>query len=833
MTLLGDLRYALRGFLARPLFVLVAVASLALGIGVNTAIFSLFHQVVMKPLPVPAPDELVIVTSPGPKAGSTSNNNQGTREEIFSYPMFRDLEREQQVLAGIAGHRATNVNVAAGGETRNGTAMLVSGGYFDLLGVRPVLGRLFGMRDDERIGDHAVAVLSHAFWSNELGADPDIVGHDVLVNGTAFQIVGVAPPGFYGASFSSRPLLYVPLTMRWTLDPQMRRDDTDRMSYWLYVIGRRHAARSLEESAQALNAVYQPLRRNVDGPLHAARDPANVEQFEGGRIELLPGARGQSSAPRSAGTPLAMLLATSGLVLLIACLNIANLMLARGAARAGEFAVRASIGASRGRLLRQLLVEAVLLAFLGALASVPLALAVVKALVAVLPVGGAAAFSVALDVAAFEFTALVAFGTVLVFGVFPALQLARTQPMAALRGEGGQTGGGKLATRFRAALAVAQIAFSMTALVMAGLFTQSLANLRAVDVGMQVDTLATFRISPQRNGYSPQNAAALFARLERELAAVPGVESATASLVPVLAGDSWGTSVALQGAADGAESSVMYNEVGLDYFRTFGVALHAGRGFETGDGATAPKVAVVNRALLRQFGLPENAVGTRMAIGDTPAFDVEIVGIAPDTAYNTLREGQPAAYYMPWTQSSAPTEMNFYVRAGLDPAALLPQLRDLVKRLDPNLVVQDLHTVPEVIDASLGSERFVGALSASLAGLATVLAALGLYGVLSYTLAQRMRELGLRLALGAAPQRLRRMVMGQVVRMAAIGVAFGLAAAVALGRAAQSALFGLEGHDPFVLGVATLLLGLVAFAAGYGPARRAARIDPMVALRHE
>jgi predicted permease len=782
---------------------------------------------------VPAPEELVLLSAPGIKAGSTSNNNQGGREEIFSYPMFRDLERSQRALAGLAAHLSVDVNVAAGGETREGDAMLVSGAYFDVLGVRPAFGRLIGAGDDRTLGGHPVAVLSHAYWKNELGADPDIVGRTLLVNGRSFAVIGVAPEGFYGASFNSRPLLFLPLTMRWALDPQWSHDEDDRMSYWLYVFGRRQPGRSLEETEDALNAVYRPLLRNLDAPRYRAIGGQQLEEFDNGRIELLPGARGQSSAPRKAGTPLALLLGTAALVLLIACLNIANLMLARGAARAGELAVRASIGASRTRLLRQLLVEAALLALLGALASLPMTLLTVKGLVAVLPVSGASLFSVSLDRAALCFTALAALATMLVFGVFPALQLARTQPMAALRGEAGQAGGSRMAARFRSGLAVAQIAFSMTALVLAGLFTQSLANLRSVDLGLDVDTLATFSLSPQRNGYTRQAAVQLFERLETELAAVPGVEAASASLVPVLTGSSWGTTANVQGAGNVQDGEVLYNQVGPDFFRTMGVDLLAGRGFSEGDAAGAPKVAVVNRAFLRKYGLPENAVGSRMSTSSTTVFDIEIVGIAPDTVYNALREGRPAQFYLPWRQQGTPIEMNFYVRAALAPSALLPQLREVVKRIDANLVVKDLRTVPDVIDASLGGERFVGALSAALASLATVLAALGLYGVLSYTLAQRMRELGLRLALGAAPRRLRAMLLRQVARMTAIGTLLGLVVAVALGQAAQSALFGLEGHDPFVLGTATFLLALVAFAAGYGPARRAARIDPMTALRHE
>lgn len=834
MSVFADLKYALRGLVARPLFVLIAVTSLALGIGVNTAIFSLFHQVVLRPLPVPAPQDLVNLSAGGPRSGQSSNNNAGPMQQIFSYPMFRDLERGQTVFAGLAAHRYYDANVAYEGQTRSGSAMFVSGQYFSTLGVAAAHGRLLEPGDDATLDGAPVAVLGHAYWKNELGGDPDIVGRNVLVNGQPLTVVGIAPEGFSGTTFGVRPLAYVPLSMRWALDPQARRDHETRTSYWLYAFARLAPGTTREAAQTGINAVFQPIRRNVEAPLHAAlARGGDTSAYDNARIELLEGARGQSFAPESAGKPLAMLLATSALVLLIACLNIANLMLARGSARAGEFALRASIGASRRRLLRQTLAEAALIGAFGAIVSLPLALFTLRALVSVLPMSAASLFSLSLDPAALWFTGAVAVATVLLFGMLPALQLARVQPITALRGESAQASGGKAASRFRSGLAVAQVAFSMLALVLAGLFTQSLANLRAVDLGLQVESIATFRLAPQRNGYEAERALQFFARLEETLAALPGVQQASASLVPVLGNSSWGRGAWVQGVAELDDSHSLYNEVGPGFFDAFGIPLLAGRGFDTRDIAGAPPVAIVNRAFLQKYGLGPEAVGRRMSSNGPENFELEIVGVVADTAYNSVRDGQPALFYLPWRQNTAPGEMNFYVRSTLDPAVLLPQLREAVRELDPALPVEELRTLPEVIDAGLGAERFVGSLSAALAALATVLAALGLYGVLSYTLARRLRELGLRLALGAAPQRLRAMVLRQVAQMTALGAAIGLLAALGAGRAAQSQLFGLQGHDPFVLGVATFLLVLVAFAAGYGPARRASRIDPMAALRHE
>jgi predicted permease len=830
-TLSADLRYAVRGLVARPLFALVAIGSLALGIGVNTAMFSLFEQVVLRPLPVHEPARLVNLSAPGIKAGSTSSDNTGPRDDILSHPMFRDLQAQlPPQLAGIAGHRAMPVTFGWQQQVADGRALLVSGNYFELLGLRPALGRLLAA-DDDREGAAAVVVLSHDYWMDRLGGRPEVIGQSLRINDQTLTVVGVGPVGFRGTTVGSRPEVFAPLRLAPRLQQRGGFGLEDRRSYWVYAFGRLAPGSGIAEAQAALNQPYARLLQEIELPLHADLEPGARAEFASRRLLLAPGARGQSTTAASIGRPLGLLLGVAALVLLIACLNIANLLLARGAARAGEFAIRASIGASRGRLLRQLLLESLLIALLGALASLPLAAAATAGLLGWLPPVAARAFDGALSVEALQFTVLVAALTVLLFGLFPALQLARAAPIAALRGETGQAGS-RGGNRFRAGLATAQIAFSMASLVLAGLFGKSLANIAGEDLGMRVESLAVMAIAPARRGYDDARATALYDRLEQELAGLPGVTAVATSQVPLLANSDWSSNVSVEGFASSADdTSTSYNRIGVGFFDTLGIPLLAGRDFALTDNEGAAKVAIVNRSFVERYGLPDNPVGRRMAVGSSEQLDIEIVGLVADSKYNDVRRRPVPLFFLPRRQDSALT-MNFYVRSALPPETLLPQLAAAVARLDPDLPVAP-RTLPQDIAMTIVTERAVGVLSAAFALLSTLLAALGLYGLLSYTLSQRTREIGLRLALGAAPRRLAAMLLGQVGRMTVVGGLIGFAIAFAAGRAAQSLLFGLESHDPVVFAAAAGVLGLVALASGAVPARRASRIDPMTALRHD
>lgn len=834
--MLDDLRNAMRGLLKQPQFALVAVLSLGLGIGVNTAIFSLFHQAVLQPLPVYEPERLINLSAPGLKRGSTSNNNAGRRDAIFSYPMFRDLQTvpaTQQALTGIAAHRSFQTNISLDGETVSGTGMLVSGNYFAVLGLAPAAGRLLIESDDAQIGTGRVAVLGHAYWSNALGGDLDVLGRSIQVNGEALEIVGVAPEGFEGTTFGTRPQVFVPISSRWLLQPHARADHDDRTSYWVYLFARMAPGIDAAQVRDALNVPYSALLREIELPLHQL-DEIEREQFLARRIEVESGERGQSSVSLGARTPMLLLQAAAFLVLLVACLNIANLLMARGAARAGEFAVRASIGASRGRLLRQLLVEAAVLALFGAALSLPLASAAIQGLLGYLPGGIGASLSARLDGIALLFAGGLAFLTVMMFGLFPSLQVASVSTISALRGDSANSTATRAAGRFRAALATSQVAFSMAALALAGLFTQSLVNLGRVELGMQVEQIASFSVSPGRSGYTAEGSAAVFDRLESEIAGLPGVRSVALSMVPLMSGSDWGTNVSVEGYEPGPETTdPFFNEVGEDYFATLGIPLLAGRSFSRLDSSGAARVAIINRGFAEHYGLGINPIGKRMATGRGDDLDIEIVGLVADSKYSRVKEDDPIQFFLPRRQNPEIGEMTVYVRSHGEPEQLLAGLAKVAAGIDPNLPLDNLRTMPQTIAHNLAVDRFVGSLAAAFAVLATALAALGLYGVLSYTLSQRRREIGLRMALGAAPRRLAGMLMAQVGRFAGVGMLLGLLVAVALGHAAQSLLFGLEGHDPLVLLGAIAVLALVALATGWMPARRAAQMDPMLALRHD
>lgn len=829
----NDLRYALRGLWRQPLFTLVAVLSLALGIGANAAIYSMFQQLLLQPLAVPQAQALVNLSSPGPKSGSTSNNQAGSRDSIFSYPMFRDLERLQRSLQGLAAHRSLAVNIGYQGSSRSGRGMLVSGRYFDLLGLLPAHGRLLTPGDDQP-GGSRVVVLSHSYWQRTL-AGAEVIGKLLRVNGEPLQIVGIAPAGFHGTTLGARAELFVPIGLRWVLQPELRMDAEDRQSYWVYLFGRLRPGIDRASAESELNRHYRQLIETVELPLHSGLDSAFVDAFRNQSLQLEDGQRGQSQLPRQAATPLAVLQAVAALVLLIACLNLANLLLARGSRRAGEFALRASIGGSRWRLLRQLLLEGVLLATLGGVLAWPLASLALQGLAPWLPAATAAELRLGLEPALLGSSLLLAAISVLLFALLPALQLAACAPIQSLRGDAGGSGGGRLAQRFRQTLAGGQMALSVAALALAGLFLHSLVNLSRVELGLETESIASFAISPQRNGYPPERSAALFEQLQSRLAALPGVVAVTTSLVPLLSHNEWSSSVAVEGfeqPADG-DNSAYYNEVGSDFFTTFEVPLLAGRGFEPADRLGRPRVAVVNQRFAEKFGLGRDAVGKRMATqGGNPELDIEIVGVVADVGYSGVRAGAPEQFYLPRAQSREFGEAVFYVRTALAPESLLAELPALVAALDPELPVEQLQTLPQQIADNISVERFVGIMSAGFALLATALATLGLYGLLSYSLALRTREFGLRLAVGAAPGRLRALLLRQIAGLAAAGTLIGLGLALAIGRVAEGLLFGVSAWQPGVYAAAVLVLLLVTAAAGFGPAQRASRIDPMQALRH-
>ena len=823
----------MRALLKAPLITAVAVASLGLGLGSTSAIFSLFNQMLMQPLPVPAPDRLVNLSSPGPKPGSQSCGLQGDCDNAFSYPMFRDLEREQHVFTGLAAHRLIGANLAYGGQTINTEMMLVSSSYFPVLAIQPALGRLIGPGDDRAPGESPVVVLSHGFWTRRFAADPGVLNQTMIVNGQPLTIIGVAPRGFSGTAIGAQPSVFVPITLNDPVNPWSKRLD-DRRMYYAYLFGRLVPGATIEQARAALGTTYHGIINEVEAPLQKGMSDQTLAKFRAKPLVLEAGSRGQSSVPTRAGPALAMLLGVTAFVLLIAAANVANLLLVRSAARAGEMAVRLSIGASRMDLVRQLLTESLLLAALGGVAGIAVAQWTLDLIASLLPALAVRGFDFHVDRGVLAFAGLLTIGTGLLFGLFPAMHSTRSDLISALKGQSGQPSGARAAARFRTSLATTQIALSMALLVAAGLFTKSLMHISRVDLGVKADHVVLFTVSPTLNGYAADRSRQLFGQIEDRLAAAPGVTTVTGALVALLSGDNWGNDVSVEGYPAGPDTDMnsRYNEIAPDYFRTLGVPLVAGREFTRSDSIGSPKVAIVNEAFARKFNLGRDAVGKHIGDRGKPP-DTEIVGLVQNAKYSDVKREVPPLFFRPYRQSERFYSLTFYARTSIDPESFLPMVPRMMAAIDPTLPVEGLRTLPQQVRENVFLDRMISVLSAAFAGLATLLAAIGLYGVLAYTVSQRTREIGLRMALGADASRVRAMILRQVGVMTVVGGAVGLGTAAWLAKLAQSQLFQMTGSDPAVLVGAAAALTIVAFAAGGIPAHRASQVDPMRALRYE
>jgi len=829
------LKTAVRTLTNTPFVSAVAILSLALGIGANAAIFSLFDELLLRALPVSEPDRLVNLAAPGPKHGSQSCNQAGDCEAVFSYPMFRDLEESQTSFTGIAAHVQFGANLAYAGQTESGEGMLVSGSYFPVLGIQPAAGRFLGPSDDQTIGGHFIAVLSYDYWENRLGSDPGAVNGTVIVNGQPLTVVGVAPSGFKGTTLGSQPDVFVPITMRELMIPGWDGFES-RRSYWAYLFARLQPETSIEQARAEINTLYRGIINEIEAPLQAGMSDATLERFREKKIIVEPGQKGQSQLHTEVRTPLILLISITGLVLLIACANIANLLLARGAHRGPEIAMRASLGASRTQLLTQLLTESCLLAILGGVASLFVAYWTLNFIGSILPPEAQATISVGLSPPMIAFAAALSIGTGLLFGMYPALHSTRPDLVTILKANSGQPSGARSAARFRTGLVTAQIALSMALLVSAGLFLKSLSKVSRIDLGLSPENVVTFAISPQLNGYDFDRAKDLFVRAEEELAAVPGVMSVSTGMVPLLSGSSWGTDVLVEGFESGPDidSNSRFNNIGPGYFRTLGIQLLAGREFTSGDAGKETTVAVINEAFARKFGLdPRDAVGRGMSSNSDGELDLQIVGVIEDAKYADVKDAVPPQFFVPYRQQREIWGLTYYLRTGVDPSGVMQAIRQVIAGLDPNLPVENLKTLEQQVQENVFLDRMISTLSAAFATLATLLAAIGLYGVLAYSVAQRTREIGLRMALGAAGSKVRGMILRQVGGMILVGGVMGILAALAMGRGAQSLLFEMEGSDPLVIGLSAALLTAVALGAGYIPAFRASKVDPMTALRYE
>jgi predicted permease len=831
------LKFAIRTLFSTPFVTAIAIVSLALVIGATAGIFSVFHQVLLQSLAVHDPSELVNLSAPGPKPGFGSCGREGDCEAVFSYAMFRDLQKIQTVFTDIAAHVAFGANLAYEAQTSSGEGLLVSGSYFPVLELQPALGRLLNSNDDQLVGESRVVALSYSYWSSRFGLDPAILNKQVIVNGRSLTIVGVAPKGFDGTTIGMRPAVFVPITLRSVLDA-----DTGwslRTDYWVYLFARLRPGLSIDAARASLGTQYHAIINDVEAPLQKDVSAQTMARFRAKPILLAPGGRGQSSFPDEAKTPLRLLLSVTAFVLLIACANIANLLLARSAARAGEMAIRLSIGASRARLIGQCLTESLVLAVLGGIAGMVVAHWTVVLVISLLPPEAQHTITFSISGTVILFGIGLTLATGLLFGLFPALHSTRPDLVSRLKNQAGQPSGAKGAARVRQLLATSQIALATMLLASSGFFVKSLLNVGRVALGFKADHVATFGLSPDLNGYSSDRTRLFFQRLEDELRAAPGVTAVTVSNVPLLAGRNRARDVAGQGfkAGPDTDSNSHYNRVGPGYFSALGIPLIAGREFTDADTVNSAKVAVVNQTFVKKFGLGNDAVGASMgwAPGDgyRSKLDTTIVGVVEDAKYSEVKQNVPPQFFVPYRQDKGLGGMHVYVRTSGDIAQAASAITAVVKRLDPNLPVEELETLNDQVRYNTFLDRMLTTLSAAFALLATLLAAIGLYGVLAYTVAQRTREIGLRMALGAAPGRVRRMVLRQVATMTLVGALVGLAGALGVGKGAQSILFQMTGADPTVLALSAVALALVALGAGFIPAYRASRVDPMTALKYE
>jgi len=833
-TLLQDVRYGLRMLAKNPGFTFIAILTLALGIGANTAIFSLLNQVLLRRLPVRNPSELVVLKSPGPKRGHVWSD--GDDSEIFSYPVYKGLAKNTTVFDGVLARFQFAASIASHGETERGSGELVSGDYFEVLGVRPALGRVLSPADDDVQGAHPVLVLSHAYWTRHFGGDAGVLNQTILVNNTEMAIVGVAQAGFGGIQVGQTPDIFVPMTMKGQMTP-IRSGLDDWNDSFLAILARRKPGVSMEQAQAGINVDYPGLlEQQVKSFSHASAKER--QEFLSKKIVLHPGAQGRTVAQRDSGPALMALFAMVALVLLIACTNVANLQLAKAAARQREFAIRSALGASPGRMMRQLLVESFLCALGGGGLGLVLGIWIMNILTqAVVSEAGVQGITAQVDGSVFGFAAAATAVSALLFGLIPAWRATRTGVSQMLKDQGSTTSAGPGHVRFRKYLVAGQVAFTLLLLTGGALFSRTLWNLRKQNLGLSTENLITFSLAPQLSGYDAPRTVALIDQLRERLGALPGVLGVGSSQIAVLTGTNMGTNITVEGRqeVETDERDVNFDAVSPNYFSTMRIALVSGREFNAGDTGTSTKVAIINEAMAKEFFAKRNPIGAHFALGggNDVKPNIEIVGVVKNAKEGHVRDADRPYFYQPYSQFGKLFGMSFYVRTKQEPLLIANAMRETVRGADANLPVYDLKTVERVVDEDLFAERVIAGLSAAFGGLAALLAALGIYGVLAYLVVQRTREIGIRVALGAAAGHVRGLVFKEVGWMMLAGALVGLPLAYVLARLSESLLYGVKAGDVPVYAASVGIICLVALAACYIPSRRATRIDPIVALRYE
>jgi len=828
----SDLRLAVRGLFRSPVFSIVAILSLALGIAANTAIFTLVDQLILRKLPVQRPDELVMLYQEGPHMGS----NMGAR--MHSYPLYQDLQQRAEPLSEVVCRRLVPASLSVDNQTERVTAEMVSGNYFSMLGVKPAIGRVFNSEEDDRVfSGHPVVVLGYDFWIRRFAGDRGVVGKKILVNDYPMTIVGVSAAGFAGIDPAQAPQIRVPVLMLPVMLPEftwLHMDD--RRARWVQVFGRLKTGYTVESARAPIQTLFTQVRA-YEMTLPAAKDWSafSRDRFMKGLMHVQSAATGYSSIRNDFSKALLVLMSMVGLVLLIACANVANLLIARAFMRQKEIAVRLSLGASRGRLVRQLLVESGVLSVAGALVGVGLALVLTRGLLSLVPSQGQPILIDARpDARILLFTLTLTVITAVVFGLVPALRASRPDVWPTLKDVVGSIAGARGSLFLRKGLVAAQVALSFLLLFGAGLFVRSLQNLRTTDTGVALDNLVTFQLSPALSGYDNPRATLLYQQLLDRLRALPGMKSAALATVPILAGDEWDSSMSVEGhkPGDGEDMQAFMNALSPRYFETMQIPLLEGRDFTAMDIKENAKVAIVNKKFATHFFKNNSAVGKHIGFGVGPKskLDIEIVGVVADSLYEGPREGVRRQVFVPnWGRNSA----TFYARTVSSVSSVFGAVRNEVRQLDAAMPVYEMKSVNAQLDETLLTDRLIALLSAGFGLLATLLASIGLYGVMAFVVASRRKELGLRLALGAQPAFVIWIVMKEVILLLAIGLAVGVPAAIGSGRFVSAQLYGIQPYDPRIAIATIALLTVVSAAAGLIPARRASRIDPILALRYE
>ena len=829
-NLLQDLRYGARQLRLNPGFTAVAVLSLALGVGANTAIFQLLDAVRIRSLPVANPQELAYIDF---AKGSMHSGNFSTRSARLTYAQWEQIRSHQEPFSGVMVWSANRFNLASGGEARYAEGLYVSPGFFRVLGVQPMMGRGFAAEDDQPGCGSPGAVVSYAFWQRELGGDPNAPGRNISLDGHGFRVIGVTPPSFFGVEVGHRYDVAIPLCADALLSEDGKGRAPVRRDWWLSAMGRLKPGWTPHRATTYLQTVSPAITEATLPPTYR---PDDAKKYLANKLEATTGAAGVSGLRRDYESPLWLLLATTGLVLLIACANLANLLLARASVREREIALRQAIGASRGRLIAQLLSESLLLAVLGALMGAVLAQALSRGLVAFLNTPGNPIFvGLGVDFRVLGFTAAIAAATCLLFGLLPAIRATRIAPSAAMRAGGRGISAGRERFSLRRMLVTGQVALSLVLLVGALLFVRSLQKLLSVNPGFRPEGIVAVDLDLRQPHYAEERLPAVYRGLLDRLAAQPGVLAAAQVMMTPVSGSGWNDMVRAEGSNEASKESY-FNRVGPGYFRTMGTALIAGRDFDDRDTVNAPKVAIVNETFVKRFfggGTPVGRVFRVQGPAGKPDPMYQIAGVVRNTKYYELREDFLPIAFLPTGQEEHPGAGATYVLRTAAPLGdLFHGVKTAVAGVSPGIVIQ-FTVMTTQIEESLMRDRLMATLAGAFGFLAAVLATLGLYGVIAYMVARRRNEIGVRMALGADRGRVIRLVLREATLLLAVGLAIGTGLAVWAGRAADAMLFGLKATDPATFAGAIALLTTVALIASYAPARRASRVEPMQALREE